>query len=115
MSDSSTNEKAVYWPRVKELLDNIMDRWKKKEGRDPAPGIHDYYWETPQKLAEAVLMRYRAIEPGVPGKDTHLVQSLAWTVGTYGKMPLHGPFLSPSEVDEIAAWIDAGMPEGPAG
>ena len=58
MSDGSTNEKAVYWPRVKELLDRIMDRWKVREGRDPAPGIHDYYWDTPEKLAGAVLMRY---------------------------------------------------------
>jgi hypothetical protein len=28
-------------------------------------------------------------------------------------MPLNGPFLSRSEVDEIVAWIDAGMPVGP--
>jgi hypothetical protein len=29
-------------------------------------------------------------------------------------MPLRGPFLSRSEVEEIITWIDAGMPEGPA-
>jgi hypothetical protein len=28
-------------------------------------------------------------------------------------MPLQGPFLSSAEIDEIVAWIDAGMPEGP--
>jgi hypothetical protein len=28
-------------------------------------------------------------------------------------MPLKGPFLSKEELDEITAWIDNGMPEGP--
>jgi hypothetical protein len=28
-------------------------------------------------------------------------------------MPLQGPFLSSAEIDEIVAWIDAGMPAGP--
>ncbi len=42
------------------------------------------------------------------------MRSLARGVGTFGKMPLHGPFLSSAEIDEIVAWIDAGMPAGPA-
>jgi hypothetical protein len=29
-------------------------------------------------------------------------------------MPLQGPYLSAAEIDEIVAWIDAGMPAGPA-
>ena len=82
-------------------------------GREPYPGIHEYYWETPQQLAVAVLSGYRAIEPGVPGRETHLVRSLARGVGGFGKMPLQGPFLSNAELEEIVAWIDAGMPEGP--
>jgi hypothetical protein len=64
-------------------------------------------------LAAAVLSGFRAIEPGVPGKDTYLVRSLMRGVGGFGKMPLQGPFLSGSEIDEIVAWIDAGMPKGP--
>ncbi len=28
-------------------------------------------------------------------------------------MPLNGPFLASAEIEEIVAWIDAGMPEGP--
>jgi hypothetical protein len=113
MSDQQSNDKTVYWPRVKEILDGIMDRWKERWGREPAPGIHDYYWETPEQLANATLSGYRAIEPGVPGKDTNLVRSLNRAIGTYGKMPLWGPFLSRSEVEEIIAWIAAGMPTGP--
>ncbi len=114
MPDGHPAAGTVYWPRVKAILDDVMERWKTRWERDPYPGIHDYYWDTPQQLATAVLSGFRAIEPGVPGKDTHLVRSLARGVGGFGKMPLHGPFLSTTELDEIAAWIDAGMPEGPS-
>ena len=69
--------------------------------------------DTPEQLATAVLSGYRAIEPGVPARETHLVRSLALGVGGFGKMPLQGPFLSRAELDEIVAWIDAGMPAGP--
>jgi hypothetical protein len=114
MSESS-NDNVVYWPRVKEILDGIMERWKERWGREPYPGIHEYYWDTPQALQASVLNGYRAIEPGLPGRETHLVRSLYRGCGTFGKMPLRGPFLSRDEVDEVAAWIDAGMPEGPPG
>ena len=113
MTEPTANTETVYWPRVKELLENIMERWKERWGREPYPGIHEYYWETPQELAKAVLNGFRAIEPGIPGSETHLVRSLNRAVGTFGKMPLRGPFLTRSEVNEIAAWIDAGMPDGP--
>ena len=93
--DNVNNE--VYWPRVKEILDGIMDRWKER-------------WD---QLAECVLSGVRAIEPGVPGRETALVRSLARSILTFGRMPLRGPFLPQEELDEIAAWIDAGMPEGP--
>jgi hypothetical protein len=113
MHDAQTPDHQVYWPRVKAILDGIMERWKARWGREPYPGIHEYAWETPQQLAVAVLSGYRAIEPGVPGRETYLVRSLARGVGGFGKMPLQGPFLPASEIDEIVAWIDAGMPEGP--
>ena len=113
MSEDPNQVKVVYWPRVKEILDGIMARWIERWGRQPLPGIHTYYWETPQKLQEAVLSGLRAIEPGLPARETNLVKSLARSVGTSGKMPLRGPFLSPEEVDEVVAWIDGGMPEGP--
>ena len=113
MTDSSATDKVVYWPRVKEILDGIMDRWKQRWGREPYPGIHQYYWDTPQQLKESVLSGRRAIAPGVPARETELIKSLARGVGTSGRMPLRGPFLTREEVDEIVAWIDAGMPEGP--
>ena len=113
MSDNAANDNVVYWPRVKEILDGVMDRWKERWGREPLPGIHQYYWDSPQDLAESVLSGVRAIEPGVPGRQTQLVRSLARSVLTFGRMPLHGPFLPREEIDEIVSWIDAGMPEAP--
>ena len=113
MSEDSEQTQVVYWPRVKEILDGIMARWIERWGRKPLPGIHAYYWETSQELKDSVLSGLRSIEPGLPARETNLVKSLARAVGTSGKMPLRGPFLSTDEVDEIVAWIDGGMPEGP--
>ena len=113
MSEQPSSDNAVYWPRVKEILDGIMERWKQRRGRDPLPGIHRYYWDSPQQLAECVLSGIRAIEPGIPGRETQFVRALARSVGTSGRMPLRGPFLSEEEIDEIVSWIDAGMPERP--
>jgi hypothetical protein len=106
-------ENVVYWPRVKELLDGIMGRWEERWGRRPLPGIHAYYWATPEALQSAVLSGIRAIEPGVPGRETQLVRALARSVGTSGRMPLRGPFMPADEIAEIVSWIDAGMPKGP--
>src|SRR5262249_60744665 len=106
-------EHSAHWPRAKAIMGGRRGRWKERGGREPYPGIHDYSWDTPQQLATAVLSGYRAIEPGVPGRETHLVRSLVRGIGTFGKMPLHGPFISSAEIDEIVAWIDARIPPGP--
>ena len=107
------SDTPVYWPRVKEILDNIMEKWIERWGRDPYPGIHEYWWETPEDLQASVLNGYRSIEPGLPGRETHLVRSLYRGCGTFGKMPLRGPFITRDEVEEVVQWIDSGMPAGP--
>ncbi len=95
-------------------MDGLMERWEERRGRKPLPGIHRYFWDSPEQLANDVLSGIRAIEPGLPGRETQLVRSLARSVGTWGRMPLRGPFLPEEEIDEIVSWIDAGMPEGPS-
>ena len=90
-----------------------MHRWEERWGREAPPGIHRYYWDSPQQLAGDVLSGTRAIEPGIPGRETQFVRSLARAVGSWGRMPLRGPFLSEAEINEIASWIDGGLPEGP--
>ncbi len=105
------SEEQVTWPRVKELLDGIMERWTTRHG-DPAPGIHDYYWDSPENLANNKPYGRQLIEPGKPASETNLVLFLRSGVRTIPRMPRGGPFLSDSEIQEIERWIDAGMPEG---
>src|SRR4030095_14436710 len=103
MDNGQQPAQPVYWPRVKAILDGIMARWEARWGREPYPGIHEYYWETPQQLAAAVLSGYRAIEPGVPARETHLVRSLARGIGSFGKRPLPGAFLCIAESGAIVS------------
>ena len=103
-------EGQVRWPRVKELLDGIMERWKARFG-EPMPGIHEYYWNSPEHLANSKPYRRQLIEPGVPGRDTNLVLFLRTGDRTIPRMPRGGPFLSDDEIQEIIDWIDAGLPE----
>ncbi len=104
------SEGQIKWSRVKELLEDIMERWISRHG-EPAPGIHDYYWNTPQALANNKPYGRQLIEPGKPGSETYLIIFLRRGMGTIPRMPRGGPFLSADEIDEIESWIDAGMPE----
>ena len=106
-----TAEEPVTWPKVQDMLNGIMGRWERKQGRKGLPGIHDYSWETPQHLANDRSMGTRFIEPGVPSEETALIVSLRKGFGTIPRMPMGGPFLKEGEIDKIARWIDAGMPE----
>ena len=103
-------EEAVTWTRVKELLEGLMERWIATHGK-PAPGIHDYYWDSPQTLANNKPYGRQLIETGKPAADTHLVIFLRKGVGTIPRMPRRGPYLREEEIQEIERWIDAGMPE----
>lgn len=104
-------DEVATWERVRELLDGIMARWERKEGRKGLPGIHAYEWATPQELAADESMGSKFIEPGTPAEETALIISLRTGFGSIPRMPMGGPFLKPHEIDEIARWIDAGMPE----
>ena len=99
------------WPRVQELLHDIMGRWERKEGRKGLPGIHDYEWATPADLAGDEAMGMKFIEPGVAAEETALIVSLRKGFGSIPRMPMGGPFIKADEIDEISRWIDAGMPE----
>ncbi len=105
------SDDRVTWPRVKEILSGIMARWERREGRRGLPGIHDYSWETPRHLANDEAMGKKFIESGAPGDETALVISLRRGLGSIPKMPMNGPFLKEDEIEEVARWIDQGMPE----
>ena len=107
------SDDTVRWPRVREILSAVMARWERRAGRRGLPGIHDYYWDTPQQLAGDEAMGKRFIEPGVPADETALVMALRRGLGSIPKMPMGGPFLTEDEVQEVVRWIDQGMPEQP--
>ena len=100
----------VRWPRVQEILAGIMSRWEARAGRKGLPGIHGYYWDSPEELARDSSMSMRFIEPGMPAKETALVIALRQGLGSIPKMPMGGPFVKEDEVMEIERWIDGGMP-----
>ncbi len=101
----------VRWPRVKQLLEEAMSRWETREGRKGLPGIHDFHWDSPAHLANDSSMGTRFIEPGVPAEETNLIIALRKGFGSIPRMPMNGPFLRPDEIQEIASWIGAGMPD----
>ena len=105
------SDDTVRWQRVREILTDIMQRWERRSKRRGLPGIHGYYWETPQELANDSSMGTRFIEPGVPASETALIISLRRGFGSIPKMPMGGPFLKEEDIREIERWIDAGMPE----
>ncbi len=106
-----SEELDVRWPRVREILEDIMKRWEAKEGRRGLPGIHDYHWDSPQHLANDSAMGMKFIESDLPAEETALIISLRVGLGSIPKMPMGGPFISEGVIQEIADWIDSGMPE----
>lgn len=115
----------VDWTRVKEILDNIINRWRVANSKllpqpitnDEILAIHgtDFSWATKVKLAKSTAFGVRLIEPKKVGNgrgfETNLVTVLKGKSRVAPQMPLGGPYLSKIEIAEIAHWIDSGMPE----
>lgn len=108
----------VSWPRVREILDNSLDRWAAEHGRQPKmEAVHEGHigWATKEELAEAIVYDLQLIEPDKVGngraEETNLIKILRRNIGGYRRMPSRGPYMSEEEIREIADWIDAGMPE----
>lgn len=111
MSDS-------HWPRIKEILDDSLERWKEENGRDPKmKAVHQGHvgWTTKEDLLNSVAYELRLIEPEKVGNgraaETNLVKILTRNVGGYRRMPSRGPYIPHERINEIVAWIDAGMPD----
>jgi hypothetical protein len=108
----------VRWPRIKRILDRSLERWEADQGRKPALNAsHDgkLAWETKEQLASSKPFDLQLIEPDKVGtgrsRETNLIKILTRNVGGFRRMPSRGPYLSSEEIDEIATWIDAGMPD----
>jgi len=108
----------VCWSRIKEILDNSLEKWEAEHGRSPKMrGAHEGHvgWETKEELASSEAYEKRLIEPDKVGngraQETNLVRILRDHIGGYRRMPSGGPYLSQEAINEIVEWIDAGMPD----
>lgn len=106
------------WSRVKEILDDSMSRWEKEHGRVPGLKVsHDgkLSWESKEALAQSAPYELPLIESEKVGnaqaEETNLIKILRRNIGGFRRMPSRGPYLSNEEIDEIARWIDEGMPD----
>jgi len=108
----------VHWPRVKEILDTAIERWQAERGREPKmKAVHEGFvgWGTREELAASNSYDLRLVDPELVGNgrahETNLIKILTRNIGGYRRMPSGGPYLSAAEIEEIAQWIDAGMPD----
>jgi hypothetical protein len=108
----------THWPRIKEILDNALKRWKEEHGREAKmKAVHEGHigWETKEELAQSSPYEKQLIEPDKVGngraEETYLIRILRRNIGGYRRMPSHGPYMPDQEIEEIAKWIDAGMPD----
>jgi hypothetical protein len=108
----------VQWSRIKQILDGAMERWKNEHGRDAKMrGAHEgrISWNTKEDLAMSSPYDKLLIDPDKVGngrsEETNLIRILRGPIGGYRRMPSGGPYLTKEEIEEIASWIDAGMPD----
>ena len=115
----------VNWNRVKEILDALMDGWRKANFRLPTQISNDdilaihgtsFGWNTGTELAKSTAFGLRLIEPNKVGNgrgfETNLIKVLKEGIPQVTpQMPKGGPYLLKIEIAEIAHWIDSGMPE----
>lgn len=107
-----------HWPRVKQILDEVLARWEEEHGRKAALKVShgdSLQWDDKHALASSKPFDLTLIEPDKVGvgraRETNLVKILTRNVGGFRRMPSRGPYLSTGEIEEIVAWIDAGMPD----
>lgn len=108
----------VNWAGVKEILDNSLKRWQSEHGREPKmKAVHEGHigWNTKDELMESSPYGKQLIEPGKVGngraEETNLIKILRRNIGGFRRMPSQGPYVPNGEIDELVAWIDAGMPD----
>jgi hypothetical protein len=106
------------WPRIKEILEGALERWKLENGREPkmkASHEGNIGWETKEELAASAPYGKQLIDTDKVGNgrayETNLVKIFRGPIGGYRRMPSGGPYLSSDEIGEIVDWIDAGIPD----
>ena len=112
-----TEKPMARFARVKQLLDESIDAWKERMGRDPYLSMHSrtFGWaDKAQLLASKAFGKQLIADDKVgngKGRQTELVRALTTGSGRYRQMPSGGPFMAEDEVQEIVDWIDDGCPD----
>jgi hypothetical protein len=106
--------------RVKEILDQGIATWQSFPGNDNPADLSahgsTFSWETKAELLAAVGHGKQLILPELigngKGSQANLVVDLrSGITGPGSRMPLGGPFIPDTEIQEIEDWIDAGCPD----
>lgn len=113
-----TTQASVGFARVKQILDRLV------EGREETLlFIHSdaFGWSDKAALTNAAARPFNAgpvyslIDPALVGvgraRETNLYKALTTGIAGYEQMPFGGPYATEEELEAIATWIDAGMPE----
>jgi hypothetical protein len=116
-NDSSNSSNHPSFARVKDILDSGVRAWEAAKGC-PADllghGLH-FCWKTKQELLASVGHGKKLIQPEVIGKGcaerANLIIALRAGFANAGRMPLGGPYISTSSIQEIEDWINAGCPD----
>ncbi len=107
-----------HWPDIQRILDESMRRWEETNGRSPKMSrVHDgpIGWSTKEQLLNSIAYGLRLIAEDKIGvgkaEETNLVKILRRSIGGWRRMPSRGPFLPDQDINTIAEWIDAGVPD----
>ncbi len=108
----------VTWKRVKEILDNSLKRWEEENNREPKlkPSHQgDLNWDTKENLLASSPYDLTLVDEDKIGnnraEETNLIKILRRNIGGYRRMPSRGPYIPDDQIDEIAKWIDSGVPD----
>ena len=112
-------------------LGQYIDGILSANGDLPVGGKHKQFWDTltyqqfttgtvPGIVDPTTLQPMKILVVG-NSKASNLIMALAGakntvfdpTTGAIGQMPLGGTAFTPAQIAPIAAWIDAGCPQGP--
>ena len=105
--------------RVKTILDGAISTWENAPGNDNPADLSGhgptFSWGTKTALLQAFGHGKQLIQPEVrgngKGNQANLIIDLRAGFPGAGRMPLGGPFIPDSQIQEIQDWIDAGCPD----
>ena len=102
--------------KVKKILDDIIADWMADRGRSPNLfSVHhnaQFGWADRDQLRDGVARGRPLIAPEMIGnnraEETNLVRILRSRLNQFPRMPHNGPYVTDTNIDFVASWIDHG-------